>query len=191
MTIEDKVPSYLTGRLLVAMPQMEDPRFEHAVVYICGHDVNGSMGLVINKYADTLTLKEILSQLSVHTPNLKRNLRVHFGGPVEMGRGFVLHSTDYLQEGSIRIDDNYALTATVEILRDIAIGKGPEKCLLALGYVSWSPGQIEAELQANSWLEIDSQEKLIFCEELDDCWSKAIGTLGIDPSMLSSDAGHA
>ncbi len=191
MAIEDKSPNYLTGRLIVAMPQMQDPRFEHAVIFVCGHDANGAMGLVVNKLADTLMLKDILHQLSVHIPSFKRDVQVHLGGPVEMGRGFVLHSTDYVQDSTIRISEHYALTATVEILRDIALDKGPKQCVMALGYTSWSPGQLEEEIQANSWLELDPQNNLIFCDDVSTGWKKAIASLGIDPGMLSGDAGHA
>ena len=191
MAIEDKSPNYLTGRLIVAMPQMQDTRFEHAVIFICGHDANGAMGLVVNKLADTLMLKDILHQLSVPVPTFKRDVEVHLGGPVEMGRGFVLHSTDYVQDSTIRINEDYSLTATVEILRDIALDKGPKQCVMTLGYTSWSPGQLEEEIHANSWLELEPENNIVFCEEVSTCWKKSIATLGIDPGMLSGDAGHA
>ena len=191
MAKTNKESVFLTGKLLVAMPHMQDPRFDHGVIFVCGHDANGGMGLVINKYADTLTLEDLMDQLKMEINQPVASMRVHFGGPVEIGRGFVLHSSDYTNESSVRIDENFVLTATIDILKDIALGKGPKKCLLALGYAGWSPGQLETELQTNGWLSVDPDDALVFGENVDTCWERAIAKIGIDPAMLSTEAGHA
>ncbi len=181
----------LTGKLLVAMPQLMDPRFTHAVILICGHDKQGAMGLVLNRLIDSLTLQELLEQLNIKMPLLKEEIPIHFGGPVEMGRGFILHSTDYLHKASVKIGDDIALTATVDILNEIASGHGPEKKILALGYTGWSAGQLEAELQQNSWLMVDADLDLIFTKELELLWKQVLKKIGVDPELLSLELGHA
>ncbi|OJX13899.1 MAG: hypothetical protein BGO77_01110 [Caedibacter sp. 37-49] len=181
----------LTGKLLVAMPQLMDPRFTHAVILICGHDKQGAMGLVLNRLIDSLTLQELLEQLNIKTPLLKEEIPIHFGGPVEMGRGFILHSTDYLHKASVKISDDIALTATVDILNEIASGHGPQKKILALGYTGWSAGQLEAELQQNSWLTVDADLDLIFTKDLELLWKQVLKKIGIDPELLSLESGHA
>lgn len=191
MKKEIHTEGYLTGKLLVATPQIQDLRYSHAVIYICGHDKNGAMGLVVNRLIDSLTFKDLLEQLEVKIPSSFKDAHIHFGGPIELGRGFVLHTTDYKHESSINVNDNIALTATIEILKDVAAGVGPRLCLMALGYAGWSPGQLEAELQDNSWLLVDSDERLIFAKQINNCWMQAMKKLGIDPAMLSMDAGHA
>jgi putative transcriptional regulator len=182
---------YLTGQLLVAMPQMRDPRFARSVIYMCAHSADGAMGLVVNRRVGSLTFDDLLKQLSIGPNKRNDEIRVHFGGPVEQGRGFVLHSSDYLQTGSLRVDDAVALTATLDILKEMAAGGGPRKSLLALGYAGWGPGQLDAEIQANGWLSVTSDEALVFDDHLDNKWERAIGKIGIDFSMLSGDAGHA
>lgn len=181
----------LTGKLLVAMPQLMDPRFTHAVILICGHDKQGAMGLVLNRLIDSITLQELLEQLNIKTPLIKEEIPIHFGGPVEMGRGFILHSTDYLHKASVKINDDMALTATVDILNEIANGHGPQKKILALGYTGWSAGQLEAELQQNSWLVVDADSDLIFTKELELLWKQALNKLGVNPELLSFETGHA
>jgi putative transcriptional regulator len=181
----------LAGHLLVAMPNMSDPRFERSVIYVCAHGEDGAMGLVINKLVDQITFPELLEQLSIDNSNISEQIRVHFGGPVETGRGFVLHSTDYRQDSSLEVDDRIALTATVDILRDIAGGHGPRRSLLALGYAGWGPGQLDQEIQANGWLHVSPDEQLIFDDDLDDKWQRAIGKLGFDPFSLTGHFGHA
>jgi putative transcriptional regulator len=182
----------LTGQLLVAMPQMMDPRFARSVVYVCAHsEEDGAMGLVVNKLVGTLTLPELLEQLEIPSQGIVGVPRVHFGGPVEAGRGFVLHSADYKETESLVVGDNLALTATLEILRAIGRGEGPRKCLLALGYAGWGPGQLDGELQQNGWLHVASDDDILFDDDLDGKWTRALGKLGVDLSMLSSDAGHA
>lgn len=182
---------YLSGKLLIAMPNMRDPRFERTVIYVCAHNEDGALGLVLNRLIESLSFHELLSQLGIDNSKLKQEIRVHFGGPVEPGRGFVLHSADYLQESSLQVTDEVAMTATVEILKDIAIGGGPRQKLLALGYAGWSPGQLDREIQENGWLHAPADEMLLFDLELEDKWERAISKIGFDVSMLSSDSGHA
>ncbi|WP_119167546.1 YqgE/AlgH family protein [Algihabitans albus] len=182
---------YLTGQLLVAMPTMADPRFERSVIYLCAHSSEGAMGLVVNKLAGSLTFPDLLEQLGIDGPEAREDIRVHFGGPVETGRGFVLHSADYLQDSSLQVNDAFALTATVDILRDLAYGSGPRQALLALGYAGWGPGQLDQEIQKNGWLHVEADEILVFDGGLEDKWERAIRKLGFDAAMLSGDAGHA
>jgi len=182
---------YLTGHLLVAMPQMRDPRFARSVIYMCAHSADGAMGLVVNRRVGSITFDDLLQQLNIGPNKRHDEIRIHFGGPVEQGRGFVLHSSDYLQSGSLRVDDQVALTATLDILKEMAAGGGPRRSLLALGYAGWGPGQLDAEIQANGWLSVSSDEDLVFDADLDHKWERAIGKIGIDFSQLSSDAGHA
>ena len=182
---------YLTGQLLVAMPTMADPRFERSVIYLCAHSSEGAMGLVVNKLAGSLTFPDLLEQLGIDGPDAREDIRVHFGGPVETGRGFVLHSAEYLQDSSLQVNDAFALTATVDILRDLAYGSGPRQALLALGYAGWGPGQLDQETQKNGWLHVEADELLVFDGGLEDKWDRAIRKLGFDAAMLSGDAGHA
>jgi len=182
----------LAGQLLVAMPQMQDPRFARSVVYMCAHSEDaGAMGLVINKTLGSLTMGELFAQLDITSGSSVNSRPVHFGGPVEGGRGFVLHTTDYNEEASLAIDDNFALTATLEILRAIGEERGPRRSLFALGYAGWAPGQLDAEIQANGWLSVAADSGIIFDPDHDRKWNRALAKLGIDLTMLSSDAGHA
>lgn len=182
---------YLAGQFLVAMPTMSDPRFERAVIYVCAHNVEGAMGLVVNRLVESLTFDELLEQLSIARPIGQEEIRVHFGGPVEGGRGFVLHSTEYAKEGTVLMDNGIGLTATVDILKDIADGTGPRDHLLALGYSGWGPGQLDSEIQENAWLTVPAEPSLLFDPLLASKWDRAVGLLGFDASLLSSDAGHA
>jgi putative transcriptional regulator len=182
---------YLTGQLLIAMPGMRDSRFARTVIYVCAHHPDGAMGLVINRLVGAITFPDLLAQLGIGPPSVEDEIRVHFGGPVESGRGFVLHSGEYRQDSTLQVDDAMALTATVDILRDIAAGQGPRRKLLALGYAGWGPGQLDSEIQANGWLHVAPDEELVFDDALDNKWERAIGKLGVDVSMLSGDAGHA
>lgn len=183
--------SYLVGQLLVAMPGMQDERFARTVIYMCAHNAEGAMGLVVNRALDALNFPDLLEQLDIDTSTAMENVDVHFGGPVETGRGFVLHSPDYLQEGTMVVADGVALTATVEILRAIASGNGPQRHLLALGYAGWGPGQLDSEIKANGWLNVGADDGLVFDTNLNTKWDRAMGKLGIDPNMLSESAGHA
>jgi putative transcriptional regulator len=182
---------YLAGQLLIAMPQMQDPRFARSVVYLCAHTAEGAMGIVVNRLFDGLSFPELLTQLDIDpTPDCDK-IRVHFGGPVEGGRGFVLHSADYMHETSLVVAEGVALTATVDVLKAIAEGDGPRKCLLALGYAGWSPGQLDSEIRDNAWLNVPADEKLLFDADLDHKWEAAIHKLGIDSGSLSAEVGHA
>jgi len=181
----------LTGGLLMAMPTMSDPRFARSVIYVCAHGEDGAMGLVVNKLVDKIGFADLLDQVGIASENARQDIQVHFGGPVETSRGFVLHTRDYEQDGTMTVTAEMALTATVNILRDIAAHTGPRRHLLALGYAGWGPGQLEQEIQANGWLHVDADERLIFDGEIDDKWAAAIGKLGFDPSSISAEAGHA
>jgi putative transcriptional regulator len=184
-------PRYMTGRLLIAMPGMRDIRFQRSVVYICAHSAEGAMGLVVNKTLDSLTLPELMAHLKIPAEIALKPGKVHFGGPVETARGFVLHSADYVEDATMVVGDSFALTATLDVLRAIGRGQGPRQSLLALGYASWSPGQLDSEIQANVWLQGSADETLVFDTDDDGKWYRAIAGLGIDARMLSTEAGHA
>lgn len=184
--------SSLTGQLLVAMPQMQDPRFARSVVYMCAYSEEaGAMGLVINKTIDALTLDELYAHLKIEPVRANRPQPVHFGGPVDPGRGFVLHSADYREEATLDITDDFAMTATIDILRAIAKGIGPAQAVLALGYAGWASGQLESEILANGWLTCPADPGLIFDADFAHKYDRALAILGVDEGMLSSDAGHA
>ncbi len=194
MPVRDPSSGYLTGNLLIAMPQMRDPRFQRTVIYMCVHNPKGAMGLVVNRLVDSITFPDLLQQLNIDTDNLKQTIRVHFGGPVESGRGFVLHSDDFKDTGTTVVPGGLALTATIDILKAIAGGGGPRRCLLALGYAGWGAGQLDGELQANAWLSAPADEDIVFDGDLESKWERALGKIGIAPRMLtglSGEAGHA
>ncbi|MCH7542577.1 MAG: YqgE/AlgH family protein [Proteobacteria bacterium] len=182
---------YLTGQLLIAMPQMTDPRFERTVIYICAHTADGAMGLVVNREIEALTFPDLLKQLSIDAEVIDDKIQVLFGGPVETGRGFVLHSSDYVQNTTMLVDKRVGLTATMEVLKDIASGNGPKLNILALGYAGWGPGQLDAEIHANGWLSVPADDDLVFDPDLDKKWERALAKIGVDFSMLSGQAGHA
>lgn len=192
-------PGYLDGQLLLAMPTMADNRFARSVIYVCAHSQDGAMGIIVNQPAKKVSFSELLVQLEVIAPDEAIRLPAQAGsvpvvkgGPVETGRGFVLHSADYFVDNStLPIDDGVSLTATVDILRAIAHGTGPHRAMLALGYAGWSPGQLEAEIQHNGWLHCPADQGLIFDTILDTKYERALSKLGIDPAMLSAEAGHA
>jgi putative transcriptional regulator len=193
MTALETQDGYLSGQLLIAMPQMTDPRFEHSVVYMCAHNADGAMGLVVNKLVDAMSFTELLRQmeLEIESDNLDDQIQVHFGGPVESARGFVLHSTDYVSEATMRVDDSFSMTATIDVLRSIARGSGPGQAIFALGYAGWAPGQLDTEIQSNGWLNVAADQDLVFGREHDIKWTQAVAKVGVDPSFLSSEAGHA
>lgn len=191
MTEPTVTQGYLTGQLLVAMPSMADPRFERSVIYVCVHNEDGAMGLVINKLMESLTFNELLEQLEIAPARTEDEIRIHFGGPVETGRGFVLHSQEYQQDGTVIMEEGVGLTATVDILRDIADGKGPRDHLLALGYAGWGPGQLDGEIQENAWLNVPPDEQLVFGGSLESKWERSLAKIGVDLSLLSGEAGHA
>ena len=191
MSTKRRLPTFYTGHLLVAMPQMEDSRFERSVIYMCAHNAEGAMGIVVNRLIGSLSYTELLKQLGFEGSGAQDSRKVHFGGPVETSRGFVLHTTDKLEEGSLLVDDDVALTSTTDILRSIVSGQGPNQSILALGYAGWGPGQLDQELQANSWLHVPADKTLIFDDELESKWTRAIAKIGVDLGMLSGEAGHA
>lgn len=183
----------LTGKLLIAMPGIGDPRFEHSVIFLCSHSDDGAMGLIINKVAPEVQLGNLLEQLDIEVvaPG-KDEEAIRFGGPVETQRGFVLHSQEYESSiNSLSVPPGYGMTATLDILEDIAEGNGPEKLLIMLGYAGWGPGQLEAEIIANGWLTAESSDVLIFDTADAQKWGAALGSLGIDPLSLSASAGTA
>lgn len=170
---------------------MPDPRFTRAVIYIVSHGLEGTMGLMLNRLQANMSFGDLLSQLDIPLTENAPALHVHYGGPVESGRGFVLHSDEFIRDGTMRLDDGLAMTATVDILRSIAMGQGPARALLALGYAGWQPGQLETELQGNGWLTVPANPDLIFDTELDTKWDCAIAALGISPAALSVTTGRA
>lgn len=187
----------LTGKLLIAMPGMGDTRFDGSVIYLCAHSSEGAMGLIINKPTPDLKLEDLLEQLEIDAPGGSARpksilMPVHFGGPVEHARGFVLHSADYgRSDSTLAVNDEFGMTASLDILHDIAAGDGPERAVMALGYAGWGPGQLEAEIAANGWLTCDASIDLVFAPENGGKWGAALKTLGVSALALSSTAGHA
>jgi putative transcriptional regulator len=190
---------YLDGQMLIAMPGIGDPRFDRSVIYMCAHSAEGAMGIVVNKPAENINFSELLTRLNIipdeeriNLPDDVSELTVHFGGPVEMGRGFVLHTADYFAtDSTLPIDETIGLTATLDVLRAIASGDGPRHALLALGYAGWGPGQLDKEISSNGWLHCEADEDLIFGDKLERKYDLALAKIGISMSMLSSEAGHA
>jgi putative transcriptional regulator len=190
---------YLDGQMLIAMPAMGDERFSRSVIYVCAHSSEGAMGIVVNQPAANINFPELLVQLEVipaveriQLPTSAGAVKVLKGGPVETGRGFVLHSADYFIENStLPIDEGICLTATIDILKAIARGDGPASAILALGYAGWAPGQLENEIQENGWLHCAADPELIFGTDTEGKYQKALRKIGIDLGMLSSDSGHA
>ena len=182
---------YLVGQLLIAMPTMEDPRFARTVICLCAHSADGAMGIVLNKPLEGLTFDDLLKQLDLDPIPPARRIRLVAGGPVEGGRGFVLHTADWETEGSLKVNDGLALTASVDILKAIAGGGGPREGFLALGYAGWGPGQLESEIHQNAWLNVPADEALLFSDKADTLWRQALGKLQVDPGALSGHAGRA
>ena len=182
----------LSGQLLIAMPGMGDPRFARSVVYICAHSEDGAMGLIVNKPTPEVRFSELLEQLEIPAGAEMRDIRVHFGGPVDNARGFVLHSTDYSSgRATLRVDDSVAMTATLDVLEELAHGRGPSSSLLALGHAGWGPGQLEDEIARNGWLTAKARSDIVFGRANEHKWSAALKSLGVDPLTLSSEAGRA
>ncbi len=191
MQNDDANDNHLAGMMLVAMPGMPDPRFDRSVVFLCAHSREGAMGIIVNQLAADVAFESIIEQLGIEPTPAATDLKVHVGGPVESSRGFVLHSADYVHENTLMIDEGFALTATVDVLRAIAGGEGPRQKVFALGYAGWAPGQLDAEIQKNGWLIAPPDQQIVF--ELNDAdkWAGALRKIGVDPSLLSSSAGHA
>jgi len=197
MTAKTEFPS-LCGKFLIAMPGMGDTRFERSLIYVCAHSKEGAMGFVVNRNLDEPEISDFFCQLKIISEDEKASLpkyletaRMQVGGPVEPGRGFVLHSGDFESDSTVEVRDNIKLTATLEILRAIATGKGPEKFILALGYSGWSAGQLEDEIAANGWLTVDGNETILFDTLNAEKYKRGLALLGVDETLLSADAGHA
>jgi putative transcriptional regulator len=190
---------YLDGQMLIAMPSMRDERFARSVIYVCAHSSEGAMGIVVNQPAPNIRFSELLVQLEVipaaeliQLPPRAGVIKVLKGGPVETGRGFVLHSADFqIENSTLPIDEGICLTATLDILKAIARGNGPQSAVLALGYAGWAPGQLESEIQENGWLHCPADPDLIFGSDIDGKYSRALRKIGIEPGKLSSQSGHA
>src|SRR6516225_9521689 len=190
---------YLDGQMLIAMPSMRDERFSRSLIYVCAHSSEGAMGIVVNQLAANVNFPDLLVQLEVipaadviQLPQRAGTVKVLKGGPVETGRGFVLHSADFVIENStLPIDDGICLTATLDILKAIARGDGPASAILALGYAGWAPGQLEGEIQGNGWLHCAPDSELIFGTDVGGKYERALKKIGIDLGMLSGEAGHA
>jgi putative transcriptional regulator len=195
----DKGRGYLDGQMLIAMPVMNDERFERSLIYICAHSDEGAMGIIVNQVAGNINFPDLLVQLEVIPaadrivlPQRAETVKVLKGGPVETGRGFVLHSADfYIENSTLPIDEGVCLTATVDILKAIARGAGPDSAILALGYAGWEPGQLENEIQQNGWLHCAADKDLIFGTDIEAKYDRALQKLGVDLAMLSNEAGHA
>ena len=182
----------LTGKLLIAMPGMGDPRFEHSVVYLCSHNDDGAMGLIVNKPAADVHLSDLLEQLSIGPEGAGRDTPVHYGGPVEGARGFVLHTPgEAPRQHSLVVDGDFAMTATLDILEDIAAGRGPGHALMMLGYSGWGPGQLEGEIAMNGWLTAEASADLVYALADTDKWGAALRSIGVEPLTLSASAGRA
>ncbi|MFY0618406.1 MULTISPECIES: YqgE/AlgH family protein [unclassified Shimia] len=182
----------LTGQVLVAMPGMSDPRFAHSVVFLCAHSGDGAMGLIVNKAIDGVNLADLFEQLSITPKHREFRAKLFFGGPVETGRGFVLHSPEYKSDlSNLEVGEAFALTTTQDILDDMAQQQGPLKSLTLLGYSGWGPGQLEREISENGWLVAEATNRLIFETPNDQKWAEALKSIGVDPLTLSAAAGHA
>lgn len=191
--------NFLKGQFLIAMPSMSDRRFARSVIYLCAHSLEGAMGLIVNFRASHINFPDLLERLSIVPRGAEDGIaadilerQVHVGGPVETGRGFVLHTNDYrVADSTLEIAPGVSLTASIDILKAIASGEGPGRSMLALGYAGWAAGQLENEIQANGWLTCPADSELLFDPDLESKYTRALGKLGIDPSHLVSDAGHA
>ena len=189
---EHKEDGSLTGQLLIAMPNVGDPRFDRAVVYLFEHQSSGAMGLIVNRPTDDVSFTDLLEQLELEISGDIGETPVRFGGPVEVQRGFVLHSPDYHRDdATLQVDEDVSMTATVDVLRAMASGDGPRRSLFALGYAGWGPGQLEREIKQNGWLYCEADPEIVFDAADETKWTRALAQIGVDPSMLSSAAGSA
>lgn len=184
-------PSYFSGQFLVAMPTMADPRFEKSVIYLCAHSKDGAMGLIVNQPLEELKFPDILDQIGIKSTPACDQIIVHCGGPIEKARGFVLHTADYQMAGTMVIDEAVSLSATTEVLKAIAFGAGPKKCLMTLGYAGWGAGQLDDEIISNSWLNVPADNDLLWSYDDGSKWDRALSKLGIESAMLVGDSGHA
>ncbi len=177
--------------MLVAMPSMPDNRFARSVIYLCAHSDEGAMGLVVNNLRNDVDLAHLAEQLGIESDVTIKKFPVFSGGPVENSRGFLLHSPDLVQESTLVIDDHFALTATVDVLKAVMEGRGPKRSLFALGYAGWAAGQLENELQQNGWLLMPAADEIVFDDDASEKWQRALRSLGVEPTLLSGAAGHA
>jgi len=186
---------WLTGQVLIAMPSLAGSDFDHGVIYMCAHTADGAMGIMLNQPLAAPSFADLLKTLELEPVPPARSIRLYSGGPVDHGRGFVLHTADWTGDGSLRVDDRLALTASLDVLKAIAAGGGPEQGLLALGYAGWGPGQLDREVQENAWLSVPvtapDDIALLFDADHETKWRRALGKLGVDPMLLSGTAGHA
>jgi putative transcriptional regulator len=181
-----------TGKLLIAMPVMGDDRFSRSVVYVCAHSKEGTMGLIVNKPSPDIRFSNLLEQLGIETGQALRKIRVHVGGPVERSRGFILHTTDYKSEGgTLEVNDHISMTATMDVIEEIAQGGGPSHAMMALGYAGWAPGQLEGEIAQNGWLIGDADDDIVFGRANEHKWTAALKGMGVDPLLLSETSGRA
>jgi len=184
--------NFLEGKLLIAMPGMGDPRFEKSVIFMCAHSADGAMGIIVNKPIEQLRFRELVQRLNLTLRDNTPDTPVFFGGPVENSRGFVLHSPDYADaSATVPVLQDVSLTATMDILRQLADGNGPTRALFALGYAGWGPGQIESEIRLNGWVHCDADGGIVFDTDFEGKWRNALLRLGIDVTLLSSQAGRA
>ena len=187
---EVESPRFLSGKLLLAMPGMADPRFERAVIALCVHDENGAVGIGIGHKRAGLRFRALLQQLDID-PGQAPDCAVHHGGPVEPGRGFILHSTDWGGQDTLHVTGLGAMTGTIDVLKAIAEGRGPSKWVAALGYAGWGEGQLEEEMTGHGWFAADGDEEILFDTPADERWSAAFRAQGVDPRLLSSQTGAA
>jgi len=181
----------LIGKIIVSMPNLEDERFFKTVIYICAHSSEGSMGIIINKKIDYDLYPDLLEQLGIDKPLYNKKLFIRYGGPIESGRGFVLHSDDMIRKESLNIDKGIALTSTTEFFDDLSKDKGPKNSILALGYAGWSSGQLEDEIMQNSWMTLSVDSNFLFDNEVSKKWTEAYKIMGVDPNNLSFKSGRA
>ena len=181
----------LTGQLLISMPSLNDERFFKTVIYLCAHSKDGAMGIIINKRIDYDLYPDLLQQLGIDKPLGNKKLFIRYGGPVESGRGFILHSDEIMQKDTLSIEKGVALTSTAEFFEDLSEDKGPRNSILALGYAGWSPGQLENEILSNSWMTLQTDSSFLFDDEVSNKWLNAYKLLGIDPNKLSYQSGRA
>ncbi len=185
------MPKYLDGHLLIATPAISDPRFIKSVIFLCSHDSNHAMGLVINKINEGINLDQLCENIPLNTPKLNNNSIILSGGPMEIARGFVLHTNDHILPESKVIGNDFALTCSIDLIKEIALGKGPFRFLITLGYSGWYSGQLETELKQNSWLTIPANPDIIFNTEVEKIWSTALGILGVNPNQITDQYGSA
>jgi putative transcriptional regulator len=181
----------LAGHLLIATPVVQESCFARSVIYMCAHNEAGAMGMIINYPVESVDIKEIFSQLAIDGNPLGRTFPIHFGGPVESNRGFVLHSDEYATEGSLIRQDGIAVTASVSVLKELAQGNGPAQGMLVLGYAGWSPGQLESEIETGSWIVVPASKQLVFETDNETKWNVAVSSLGFDMGHYSTVVGHA